>query len=361
MATNDSIGEKGRKNLNDALKLCPKDLPTAITNFRQENSILVPSLKSALGLFDLFGTSRHSYYLAAAEALRDKFIEHLHSLEGQADASEKLNDYVSRYCSLAIDVPLLRPVIFTAANIVPALSDDVIEKLTEPSLFNQCPVELKQKIFEVKPTLFKSTLLKLVATYIKTVESSLRSEGLCGTTSFTSVDIVSLFRKHPSVNEITNLVGNSKILYKSMKHNIDQIFERTENDIVCTLKQSLILSIDGASEILRHSDPLYKASWCIDTCVRNRSIEQKQAKQLQTICESIKDLGSLSIVIADPLFVFLACKRAVSLTYECADLYTLPRYVTSVQFLVFLLKLGMSNFEKERIIFLTSFNFYRLP
>ena len=93
----DALGLQDSHHLKCALINCEDPLK-AISDFQEENSILLPTLKPALPLLDLHSVKRLDFHQSVADELKDKLtkrIEELSDSKTQADLS-KLQDLLDK-------------------------------------------------------------------------------------------------------------------------------------------------------------------------------------------------------------------------------------------------------------------------
>jgi negative elongation factor B len=83
----DAIGLQDNQHLKSALMNCDDPLK-AISDFQDENSILLPTLKPALPLLDLHSVKRLDFHQSIADELRDKLVKRIEMLA----ASKEPND-----------------------------------------------------------------------------------------------------------------------------------------------------------------------------------------------------------------------------------------------------------------------------
>src|SRR5690606_21416858 len=105
------IGIPGREFLKEALTNCSDPLK-AIEEFRTENGILLPSLKTMLPLLDLHGLRRLHFHSSVSDDLRDKLlnrIEVMYSSNPQKKESVIRNLLEKSFP--VIRIPRLQPVV----------------------------------------------------------------------------------------------------------------------------------------------------------------------------------------------------------------------------------------------------------
>lgn len=75
----DALNIQDSQHLKNSLINCDDPLK-AISDFQEENSILLPTLKSALNLLDLHAVRRLDFHVSIADELRDNLVKKVEEL-----------------------------------------------------------------------------------------------------------------------------------------------------------------------------------------------------------------------------------------------------------------------------------------
>lgn len=75
----DALNIQDSQHLKNALINCEDPLK-AISDFQEENSILLPTLKSALNLLDLHSVKRLEFHASIADELKDNLVKRIEDL-----------------------------------------------------------------------------------------------------------------------------------------------------------------------------------------------------------------------------------------------------------------------------------------
>jgi negative elongation factor B len=91
----EAIGLQNNQHLKNSLINCDDPLK-AISDFQEENSIQLPTLKPALNLLDLHNIKRLDFHLSIADELKDNLSKRVEELASQTkDATLKENNNVA--------------------------------------------------------------------------------------------------------------------------------------------------------------------------------------------------------------------------------------------------------------------------
>jgi negative elongation factor B len=102
----DALGLQDSQHLKNALINCDDPLK-AIVDFQEENSVLLPTLKSALNLLDLHSVRRLDFHSSIADELKDQLVKRVEELtasvnsptttkEQSADDLKKLEELLTK-------------------------------------------------------------------------------------------------------------------------------------------------------------------------------------------------------------------------------------------------------------------------
>jgi negative elongation factor B len=91
------IGLQDQQHLKSALMNCEDPLK-AISEFQEENGILLPTLKPSLPLLDLHNIKRLDFHQSVADKLKDRLTSRIEELSNAkaSDYIEKLEDLLTR-------------------------------------------------------------------------------------------------------------------------------------------------------------------------------------------------------------------------------------------------------------------------
>lgn len=87
----DALNIQDSQHLKNSLINCDDPLK-AISDFQDENSILLPTLKSALNLLDLHNVKRLEFHASIADELKDNLIKRIEELTGSVHSKEQHAD-----------------------------------------------------------------------------------------------------------------------------------------------------------------------------------------------------------------------------------------------------------------------------
>ena len=87
----DALNIQDSQHLKNSLINCDDPLK-AISDFQEENSILLPTLKSALNLLDLHNVKRLEFHASIAEELKENLIKKIEELTASVNAPTTSKD-----------------------------------------------------------------------------------------------------------------------------------------------------------------------------------------------------------------------------------------------------------------------------
>lgn len=324
----------------------------AIEEFQVENSILLPSLQSALPLLDLHGIRRREFHTSTFEELRNKLIERISDISKSGDASavEKLEAILDKSFPL-IKIESLQPVSMCLFSHLPEVPEHYLsEIIKDKQLYSRCPVEVKRQIWQNNQAMFGDEVLPLLTQYIKDKDSIIFENEISSTNTFFSASPKSR-RQGPVVQKLTEMIGKNVRLYDMVLQFLRTLFIKTENVHYCSLRAEILMALhDLEINEVCSVDPCYKFTWCLDACVREKFVDVKRARELQGFLDSIRKgheqvLGDLSMILCDPFAVntmLLSIMQALQnvLTHE-----SLPRDSAELVLLIRMLALGQAAWD----------------
>ncbi|UYV82826.1 NELFB [Cordylochernes scorpioides] len=336
MAGLEEVGIPGQEFLREALTNCSDPLK-AIEEFQMENGILLPSLRTMLPLLDLHGLSRLEFHTSILEELKDRLlrqIEALGRMEG-CDKDKKLKELLQKSFPV-IKVPSLRPVVLCILQNMDRVEDKYLRQLvTNKELYQECGIQVKRQIWQDNQHLFGDEVYPLFQQYVKEKEDLLFD--LKGTREFFSPSPKQR-RQGEIIQRLVTVVGRNIKLYDTTLQFLRSLFHRTKNIHYCTLRSELLMALhDLEIQEITSVDPCHKFTWCLDACIREKNIEVKRSRELQSFLENSKNghievLGQvcvcpsdIAMTLADPYAInFLATSTFKVLNYLIAN-ETQPR------------------------------------
>ena len=284
MAGFDQAGLPGTEFiLNGLINAQDFEVVNFVENFQQENSIMLPSLQSALPFLDLHGVRRLEFNKFVMDNLREKLLEQLKKLE-----AEKLQALLDQSFPF-IHVPHLRPVVIEVMKYLPKVPEECLEQLAnDPKLYEDCAIEVKRQIWVKHHALFGDAVGPLLNQYVEAKYSVLFSTEPVNSHTFFSVPSKTR-RQNTVVQSLAKMIGKSLELYNLVLQFLRTLFLRTKEVHYCTLRSELLMAVhDLEIKDIKDIDPCHKFTWCLDACIRERVIEGKRTKELQGFLDHAK-------------------------------------------------------------------------
>lgn len=337
----------GQKSLRDSLTSCTDPLK-AIEEFQMENGIMLQSLRTMLPLLDLHGVRRLDFHTSVLEELRDKLISHINEMgqkEGR-DRDRKLKELLSKSFKL-VRYKQLRPVVMCILRNTPHIDEKYLSVLVrDRELYSDTDTEVKRQIWKDNQSLFGDEVSPLLSQYIHVKENVLFDHLNLSNLFFSSSPKVR--RQSEVVQKLAHMIGNSVKLYDMVLQFLRTLFLRTNNVHYCTLRAELLMALhDLEIQDIISVDPCHKFTWCLDACIREKSVDIKRSRELQGFLDSIKRgqeevLGDLSMTLCDPYAINFLATSAIRILQHLINNEGLPRENTVLILLLRMLALGLS-------------------
>ncbi|EDO30397.1 predicted protein [Nematostella vectensis] len=344
MAGFERAGLPGIEHLRQALSNS-SDLAATIESFQHDNGILLPSLQSALPFLDLHGVRRLDFHSSVMEHLRESVLEKVKDL-----STQKLEEILEQSFPF-IHVKELRPVVVAVMKHLPKINDECLEHIAnDAKLYEDCPIEVKRQIWSKHHHLFGDAVGPLLNQYIEAKYTLLHSTEAHNSHSFFSVPSKTR-RQHAIVQGLAKMIGKSLSLYNLVLQFLRTLFLRANEVHYCTLRSELLMAVhDLEVKDIKDVDPCHKFTWCLDACIREKSIEGKRVRELQGFLEMAKNgeervLGDIAMILCDPFAINTIAKSIIKLLHRLANTDTLPRTSEDITFLLRLLNLGVSAWD----------------
>lgn len=276
-------GLPGKQSIRDGFQGASEP-ETFITSFQQENCILLSSLVPALHLLDLQDVKRVTFHQAVMNDLFEKLQKCITDLTDQEKLSTLL-DHIFQF----IHVDVLRPVIMTTMKKLTNIKADYIEQIaTHDKIYQDCPIEVKRRVWMKKHPLFGDAVGPILNRYIEEKNKMLYDLDNIKLRSFFSIPPRQR-RQKTVVKELVDMIGGSIELYNLVLQFLRTLFLRTKEEHYCSLRGELLMAFHDADiKEIRQVDPCHKFAWLLDACVREKSIDSKRLKELQTFLDNIK-------------------------------------------------------------------------
>ncbi|XP_003741538.1 negative elongation factor B [Galendromus occidentalis] len=343
MAGLEEVDIPGREYLKETLTNCADPLK-AIAQFQEENGILLPSLRTMLPLLDLHGVSRHEFHWAVQDALRERLLQQIDTLGKQGNTA-KLEELLQRSFPV-VKVDALRPIVMAILKNLEHVDERFLKQLvTDKQLYQEADVGVKRQIWLYHQSLFGEELGPLFEQYMAEREAAVWDLAE-GTASFYG-PTPKQRRQQPIVQQLVTMVGRNVVLYDMVLQFLRTLFIKTKSVHYCTLRVELLMALhDGDIQDITQIDSCHKFAWCLDACVRERTIDGKRSKELQGFLDGVKPgneqvLGDIAMTLADPHATNFLVTSALKIIQHLINNENLPRDHPILILLLRLLSLGL--------------------
>jgi len=333
MAGFEEAGLPGRHHIKDGF-LGSEEAGTFVSNFQDENCVLLPSLRPALHLLDLQDVRHITFHQSILEELKERFQRQI------KECNERKMVELLNHIFQFIHVDLLRPLILSAMTKVPDIKPEFIEQLADnPNLYSACPIEVKRQVWIKRHPLFGDAVGPLLNKYIEEKHTLLYSTELVASRNFFSLPPRQR-RQKPTVKELVDMIGHSIELYNLVLQFLRTLFLRTKEEHYCSLRSELLMAFHDADvKEIRLVDPCHKFTWCLDACIRDKSIDSKRLKELQSFLDNTKKgqeeiIGDVAMIFYDPYAVNSIILSIFQQLNRLIKIESLPRKASELQFLL---------------------------
>ncbi|KAG1650692.1 Negative elongation factor B [Nymphon striatum] len=330
------IGIPGKEYLRDGLKNCADPIKT-IEGFQTENGVLLPSLNTMLPLLDLHGMQRFDFHTSVMDELKVRIIP--------KKKDKKLRELLQKSFPV-IRTKALRPVVMAVLKHMEHVEEKYLKEiLANRELYDACDTEVKRQIWQDNQALFGDEVSPLLSSYIEERDEILLSSDP-GPVFFNMSP--KQRRQLKVVQNLTHMIGKNVKLYDMVLQFLRTLFLKAQNDHYCTLRVELLMALHDL-EILEITaiDPCHKFTWCLDACIREKSIDAKRSRELQGFLDNIRGqeqlLGDLTMTLCDPYAINFLATYIMKILHHNVTNETLPRDNALLILLLRLLVLGLSS------------------
>lgn len=345
----EEIGIPGKEYLRKALTSCSDPLK-AIADFQAENGILLPSLRPMLPLLDLHGVNRFNFHTSVMENLRDKLIQQIDEIgktEGEA-RDKKLRELLTKSFPV-IRFKTLRPIVMSILKHTHEVDHKFLKVLVrDKELYAELDTEVKRQIWTDHQALFGDEVSPLFIQYVQEKQDLLLShDSLANFFELTP----RARRQGKIVQKIVDMIGRNVKLYDMLLQFLRTLFVKTNNVHYCSLRSELLMALhDLEIQEIVGLDPCHKFTWCLDACIRERSVDNKRGRELQGFIDSTKKgneqvLSDLSMILCDPFAVHFLATSALKILTSLMNSETLPREHPVLLLLFRMLELGLHAWD----------------
>lgn len=338
-------GLPGKNAIREGFSSC-KNADTFISSFQQDNCVLLPSLHPALPLLELQDVRRQNFHHSIMVDLSDKLMKRIDDEPDEKKLCELL-DHIFQF----VHVASLRPIIMSTMKKLQVIKTEYIDLIAaNQTIYADAPIEVKRYVWMKKHALFGDAVGPILNKYVDEKRSLLYSVENIKVKHFFSIPPRQR-RQKQVVKQLVEMIGNSVELYNLVLQFLRTLFLRTKEEHYCSLRDELLMAFHDADiKEIRQVDPCHKFCWCLDACIRDRSIDSKRLKELQIFIDGIKKgqaevMGDIAMVLCDPYATYTI---ATSILHQLAKMNSseiLPRMSTELVFLVRLMSLSCTAWD----------------
>ena len=335
-------GLPGKHSIREGFQGCT-DAETFITSFQQDNRVLLPSLHPALQLLELQDLRRVNFHQSIMVELSDRLSKRIKDENDEKKLNELL-DHIFQF----IHVTTLRPIIMATMKKLREIKSEYIEQIAgSESIYIDAPIEVKRCVWMRKHALFGDAVGPILNKYVD------EKRGLLYTTE--NIKVKHFFSLPPRqrrqkgvIKELVEMIGNSVELYNLVLQFLRTLFLRTREEHYCSLRDELLMAFHDADiKEIRQVDPCHKFCWCLDACIRDRSIDSKRLKELQLFMDGLKKgqeevMGDIAMILCDPYATYTIATSIIQQLSKLNNMDLLPRSSSELMFLIRLLSLSVT-------------------
>ena len=138
---------------------------------------------------------------------------------------------------------------------------------------------------------FDEQLLNVEITQKSSNQNNKSAESTTDLGGFFSDKITALkFKRQSSyINDIVKMIGtNGKLYFNAVNYSL-KLFLSTKNWYYASIRSLLLMKLHDVDVIdLNSSENIYKFTWSLNACIKDRKIETKKIKELESIVDSKK-------------------------------------------------------------------------
>jgi len=346
MAGFEASGLPGSQAILTGFKEC-KNLETFISSFQQENCILLNSLNPGLQLLDLQGLKRFNFHQNVMADLLEKLLDRINMMNCD-DVDDKIASLLNHIFQF-VHVDAVRPVIMAALKKQKDIKQEYIELIsTNDKIYRDCPLEVKRLVWMKKHPLFGDAVGPILNKYIEEKHKILFTIENIKVRNFFSLPPRQR-RQKVFIKELISMIGSSIDLYNLVLQFLRTLFLRTKEEHYCSLRGELLMAFHDADvKEIRQVDPCHKFTWCLDACIRDKSIDSKRLKELQTFLDGIKKgqeevMGDIAMILCEPYATNTIVSSVLQQLNKLIKVDLLPRSSQDLMFLIRLLTLSVGS------------------
>ncbi|KAI8344275.1 cofactor of BRCA1-domain-containing protein [Chlamydoabsidia padenii] len=281
--------------------LSQSDPIEAIRSIQQDYGLDLAGMEASYPLLDLCGYSRFDIHLAVLNQLNHAVITKIKSpsfqLENFYDIFERTFPY--------IHIPQMQPIpMALLEKFERHIEDDILEKLKDDLMvFENCPLNIKKRIWKKDETFFQKQMLSLLNDYhhderLQALAMNLKPDSY--------QEVIEQRRTHPIMLRVMEIIGGDPTLYVMFMEMIRLVFIATPYPSLCSLRVDILMNFhDRDISEIYELDKCHRLIWSLDTCVRNQNMDEAIISKIKECFDDVKNgtplYGDFAMVLMDPL------------------------------------------------------------
>ncbi|KAI9494828.1 cofactor of BRCA1-domain-containing protein [Zychaea mexicana] len=262
---------------------------------------MLPGMEAIYMLLDLSGCKRAEVHSACLEALNRAVVARIQSPEfGEEEFIQVFQRSLS-YIAISELQPIPMALLEKFASY---LDQDTLEALKQNlDVFEQCPVNVKQRIWKQDESFFQEQILQMLNMYhydddLQEAAMNLRPDSY--------QDVLSTRRLHPIVNKLMEIINGDPKLYSMVLNTIHIVFQSSPFPSLCSIRVDLLMNYhekDNAAVL--KTDKCHRLIWSLDTCVRTQNMDGAIIEKIKECFDDVKNGTPLytdyAMVLMDPI------------------------------------------------------------
>lgn len=330
-------------------ELRKSDPVSVITSFQRHHAMKGDMVSDVSAFLDLLGVERREIHSIVLEMLIRSIIEHFDTVDNAKHAL-----YLQEWYKYVL-VDELRPIPVKLLESFDAVPEIYLEKLSQvPQILAKLPLTIRRQVWVKHPEIFETFVQNIVLSFLQDSKVVYLYGHLhrSPTSEFIHFSRPADRRANDSyIKVLSEAIQDSLHLYETAVQVFRDVFASSRNFLVCVLRQDLLMSMHdrNVSSILS-KDSCYKASWCLDACIRENTLDDRRAEELKSLYLSMRDneknyniVGDLAMVLAHPFVVNLFVGEILKELKKVGMLHAAPKDSEKLRFLTAFLVLGNSS------------------
>ncbi|KAI7900306.1 cofactor of BRCA1-domain-containing protein [Cokeromyces recurvatus] len=273
----------------------------AIKAIQKDYGLDLPDIENIYPLLELCGYSRLEIHKACLDALNKAVVE---QIEKPTFQLENFYDLFKRTVPY-IHAPLMQPIpMALLKKFERHIEDDVIEQLkNNMAVFENCPMNIKQRVWKQDESYFQQTMISLVNSYHH--DEGLQSLAL-NIKPDNYQEIIEQRRQHPIIEKVMAIINQDPQIYEMFIKMIRIVFEATPHPSLCSLRVDILMNFhENNCHQITDLDPCHQLIFILDTCVRNQNMDETITERIKECFDDVENGSTLyadfAMILMEPM------------------------------------------------------------